>query len=226
MENNPLYPIFLKLNQLQLLVVGAGEVGFEKLNFLLRSSPNAQVTIVAPWMGEELQQLLGGSTSTTYTAAGEMELHYAAAEGGRIRYWPREFRPEDVENADLVIAATNLPEVNQAVWRASKAQRRIVNVADTPDLCDFYLGSIVTRGPLKVAVSTNGKSPTFAKRFRQWLEQQLPEEETPQLLTNLKLFRDRLRGDFSAKVKALNDLTAGLLPEKDQPANEPIHQDR
>ena len=222
MENNPLYPVFLKLDRLQLLVVGAGEVGFEKLNFLLRSSPNAQVTIVAPWMGAELQELLGIATEIGNSAFGETELRYTTPEGGNIRYWPREFRPEDVEIADLIIAATNIPEVNQAVWRASKRKRRIVNVADTPDLCDFYLGSIVTRGPLKVAVSTNGKSPTFAKRFRQWLEKQLPEEETPQLLSNLKLFRDRLRGDFAAKVKALNDLTAGLLPEKDLPANEPI----
>ena len=61
-------------------------------------------------------------------------------------------------------------------------------MADTPDLCDFYLGSIVTRGPLKVAISTNGQSPTFAKRFRQWLETNLPKEEAPQLMDNLKIF--------------------------------------
>lgn len=215
--HNPLYPIFLKLNQLQLLVVGAGEVGHEKLSFLLRSSPNAQVTIVAPWMGEELQALLGDAQEISTSKTGETVLHFASPGGGSIRYWPRAFRPADVEIADLVIAATNLKEVNLEVWRSSKANSKIVNVADTPHLCDFYLGSIVTRGPLKVAVSTNGKSPTFAKRFRQWLEKQLPEEETPQLLERLKLFRDELRGDFAAKVKALNELTAGLLPEKEQP---------
>ncbi len=85
------------------------------------------------------------------------------------------------------------------------------NIADTPELCDFYLGSIVTRGPLKVAISTNGQSPTFAKRFRQWLEAELPELETTDLIDNLKLFRDRLTGNFQTKVRELNTLTGSLL---------------
>ena len=196
MDNNKLYPVFLKLDRLRLLIVGAGEVGYEKLSFLLRSSPNARVRIVAPWVKPEVQELIDAATEAEIT----VEL--------------REFAVADVQSADLVIAATNFAELNQQVQSAAKAAGKLVNVADTPGLCDFYLGSIVTRGPLKVAVSTNGQSPTFAKRFRQWLEAELPEAETPQLLANLKAYRDRLRGDFEAKVKALNEVTSGLLSER------------
>ena len=85
-----------------------------------------------------------------------------------------------------------------------------MNVADNPPLCDFYMGSIVTRGDLKVAISTNGKSPTFSKRFRQLLEDILPNE-TSELLDNLKVFRDQLKGDFEQKVKDLNHLTKTLI---------------
>ncbi|PHI18681.1 siroheme synthase [Lewinellaceae bacterium SD302] len=232
--NNPLYPIFLRLDNLRLLVVGAGEVGEEKLRFILKSSPNAQVTIVAPWMGDELRALLDSynivgdnrwqivnnveEQTCPHGESGNNEGERKDVESGQQRagsvtFHPRTFLATDVADHDLIVAATNLETVNHAVHRAAKKYGRLVNVADTPDLCDFYLGSIVTRGPLKVAISTNGQSPTFAKRFRQWLESSLPAAETPQLLDNLKIFRDRLKGDFGAKVSALNELTKGLLAD-------------
>jgi siroheme synthase-like protein len=232
---NQLYPAFFRLDRLQLLVVGAGEVGEEKLSFILKSSPNARVVIVAPWMGEALKELLddyqqafkatkpfplaGGpgdvySSSSLPGAAWKDETtagHWKTAAHGEVMWLKREFNAEDVEMADLVIAATNFKEINLTVHAAAKKARRLTNVADTPSLCDFYLGSIVTRGPLKIAISTNGQSPTFAKRFRQFLEAELPDFETTNLLDNLKLFRDRLTGDFQAKVRQLNAVTNSLL---------------
>lgn len=203
--NNPLYPIFCRLDNLKMLVVGAGEVGEEKLRFILKSSPNARVTIVAPWMGPDLTEMLA-----VYP---RVEGVWQIADQGKVDYEARAFAPDDVVDYDLIIAATNIPEVNLSVHAAAKKYRRLVNVADTPHLCDFYLGSIVTRGPLKVAISTNGQSPTFAKRFRQWLESELPPGDTTQLMNNLKRFRDDLKGDFRAKVIALNKLTKGLLSD-------------
>ncbi len=192
---NPLYPIFLKLHQLNLLIVGAGEVGYEKLSFILKSSPDAKITVVAPEVNPEVTNLL---LSRDYNVVIKR----------------RKFQATDLDGRDLAIAATNIPELNEEVWRLAKAKSILVNVADTPSLCDFYLGSIVTRGNLKVAISTNGKSPTFAKRFRQLLEEILPEE-TSDLLLNLKTFRDRLKGNFSYKVKKLNEVTASLLEKED-----------
>ncbi|OAV42786.1 bifunctional precorrin-2 dehydrogenase/sirohydrochlorin ferrochelatase [Lewinella sp. 4G2] len=239
---NPLYPAFFRLDRLQLLVVGAGEVGEEKLSFILKSSPNARVVIVAPWMGEELKALLddhhqralsqvqsedeagfGGHTLEAARFTGEVPNgEWKTPAGGTVIYYARKFQESDVEIADLVVAATNFKDINLSVWKAAKAARRLTNIADTPSLCDFYLGSIVTRGPLKVAISTNGQSPTFAKRFRQFLEAELPEFETTTLLDNLKLFRDRLTGDFQTKVRELNSVTSSLLASAS--GERPVHR--
>lgn len=244
---NQLYPAFFRLDRLQLLVVGAGAVGEEKLRFILKSSPNARVVVVAPWMGEELKALLdeydktartqvqgeldeagkvvgrGIESAATFSSSADRDPdaeqpagEWFTSAGGSITWYAREFQPSDVLIADLVVAATDIRDVNHAAYTAAKANRRLCNIADTPSLCDFYLGSIVTRGPLKVAISTNGQSPTFAKRFRQFLEAELPQFETNNLLDNLKVFRDRLTGNFSAKVRQLNVVTSNLLAAADQ----------
>lgn len=192
---NPLYPIFLKLHELRLLIVGAGEVGYEKMSFILKSSPDAVITVVAPDVNPEITELLGTLP------------HH------RVSIERRPFDPGDVVGYDLAVAATNLPALNRQVREACKANGVLVNVADTPALCDFYLGSIVTRGQLKVAISTNGTSPTLAKRMRQVLEEVLPAD-VDDLLANLKTIRDRLQGSFDDKVRALNELTASLVDEE------------
>ncbi len=195
MEQNTLYPIFLKLNRLRVLIVGAGEVGYEKLSFMVKSSPDARITVVAKEVLAPVRRLIDEQRPEGLTVI------------------QKPFEAEDTRGYNLVIAATNFRELNEQVRAAAKANGVLVNVADTPELCDFYLGSIVTRGNLKVAISTNGQSPTFAKRFRQWLEATLPED-TDELLRNLNKFRRRLNGDFSDKVRQLNSLTASLLAEK------------
>ena len=83
-------------------------------------------------------------------------------------------------------------------------------MADTPDQCDFYMGGIVTKGNLKIGISTNGKSPTLAKRLRQWLEAILPEEIDP-LLETLRKYRKTLKNDFEFKVKEMNKVTESLI---------------
>ncbi len=191
-ERNPLYPVFLKLHRLHLLIVGAGEVGYEKLSFILKSSPAAHITVVATWVSDEVQVLLDSMP------------------GHRVTVHRRPFAPDDLAGKDLAIAATNIADLNRRIHREAKSRAILINVADTPDLCDFYLGSIVTKGQLKVGISTNGKSPTLAKRFRQWLEANLPEE-TDQLLANLYQVRGRLGSDFSEKVRRLNQITSSML---------------
>jgi precorrin-2 dehydrogenase/sirohydrochlorin ferrochelatase len=81
------------------------------------------------------------------------------------------------------------------------------------------LGSIVTKGDLKIGISTNGKSPTMAKRIRQLFEKYLPED-LPGLLTNMNLFRKTLKGDFSSKVKILNQLTEDLVKNNEETKEE------
>jgi siroheme synthase-like protein len=109
-----------------------------------------------------------------------------------------------------VILATDDKELHKQIKSLADKNGILVNVADTPDLCDFYLGSIVQKGNLKIAISTNGKSPTAAKRIRELLEDSMPEE-IDELLSNLHLIRNKISGDFAEKVKQLNELTKTMV---------------
>lgn len=190
---NTLYPIFLKTNQLHFLVVGGGFVALEKLEFLFKSSPDAKVTLVSPMVREETQAFIADKD---------------------VNVIKRQFHPHFLRNIHIVIATTDNPKVNERVYKLCRKRNLLVNVADNPPLCDFYMGGIVTKGNLKIAISTNGKSPTLAKRLRQWLEGFLPEE-TDALLDKLYVYRNRLKGDFEQKIAAMNTLTAKLLEQHD-----------
>lgn len=191
-KHNPLFPIFLKLEKLKVLVVGGGNVALEKVNAVLSNSPETEITLVAPDILEEIAEI--------------------AAENPNIKLKTRSFFPGDLFSADLVIAATSDRALNKEVQQEAKKRQILVNVADTPELCDFYLGSIVTKGDLKIAVSTNGKSPTLAKRVKEVLNDAIPEE-TQQVLDDLEIIRKKLNGNFSEKVKRLNAITSVLAVE-------------
>jgi precorrin-2 dehydrogenase/sirohydrochlorin ferrochelatase len=186
---NTLFPIFIKLEQLHLLIVGGGYVGLEKLTAVLANSPQTHVTLVAPEIRNEIRELAA--------------LHKA------VELKQKEYDLSDLENKDLVIVGTNNKTVNSQVQQDCKVRRILVNVADTPDLCDFYLSSVVKKGDLKIAISTNGKSPTFAKRFREVLEEILPES-LQETLDNLQQIRNRLKGDFQEKLEKLNEITKAM----------------
>ncbi len=191
---NNLFPVFLKLEQLNLLVVGGGNVALEKLNALFNNAPEAQVTAVA-------LDFLPAVQALTLQHSGLVLVEKA-------------FEPEDLEGKDLVIAATNNRVINEVIREEAGRRRILANVADTPDLCDFYLGSIVQKGDLKIAISTNGRSPTIAKRIREVLNEAIPPE-IDDTLKNMNLIRNRLNGSFSDKVRKLNEIT-GVLVEAGQ----------
>lgn len=190
MEKNELYPIFLKVHQLNVLIVGGGNVGLEKLSFMLKSSPNANVLVIATWFMDDLKELAKAHPNVTLVE--------------------KAYETSDLFEKHMVIAATDDLEVNKQIYRESKAKNIMVNVADTPQYCDFYLGGIVTKGNVKVAISTNGKSPTTAKRLRQFFEEVIPED-IDQLVKNLNEYRKTLKGDFEEKVEKMNEVTEGLI---------------
>ena len=92
----------------------------------------------------------------------------------------------------------------------ARQRHLLINVADKPDLCDFYLGSIVKKGDLKIGISTNGKSPTVAKRLKEIFQTNLPDE-LDLTLQQMNKLRNTLGGDFAHKVKVLNKATASLV---------------
>ena len=190
---NELFPIFLKLDRINTLVVGGGNVALEKVSALLRNSPTARVTMVAPMFREDTLVFLKD---------------YA-----QVEILERGFELSDLEGRDLVICATDNRALHEGIKEACSQQHLLCNVADTPDLCDFYLGSIVKKGDLKIAISTNGKSPTLAKRIRAFLEDVIPEE-IQESLEGMEAVRKTLKGDFQAKIQALNELTKDLIFRK------------
>lgn len=194
MDKNELYPIFLKVNHLDVLIVGGGNVGLEKLSFLLKSSPNANVEVIALDFLKALEEL--------------------AEQHPNVKLKQKAYEVSDLENRHIVIGCTDNLEVNLQINKDAKARHLLVNIADTPDQCDFYLGGIVTKGHVKIAISTNGKSPTTAKRIRQFLEDVIPDNITD-FVQNINAYRSTIKGDFQDKVDALNKLTEGLVNKQD-----------
>ncbi|MEK6548339.1 MAG: bifunctional precorrin-2 dehydrogenase/sirohydrochlorin ferrochelatase [Bacteroidota bacterium] len=190
---NELFPIFLKLDRLNTLVVGGGNVALEKASALLRNSPGARVTLVAPLFRTETRVFLNDYP--------------------QVIVCERVFEYSDLDGRDLVICATDNRSLHEEIKEVCAARHLLCNVADTPELCDFYLGSIVQKGDLKIAISTNGKSPTLAKRIRAFLEDVIPEE-IQEGLEGMEAVRMTLKGDFQAKIKVLNELTKGLVFRK------------
>ncbi|HYG39004.1 MAG TPA: bifunctional precorrin-2 dehydrogenase/sirohydrochlorin ferrochelatase [Cytophagales bacterium] len=192
-ENNQLFPIFLKLHSLHTLIIGGRYVGFEKLNAVLSNSPEAKVTLVAIEISEEVKKL--------------------ASHHPNVTLLNRSFEESDLEGKDLVIIGTNDNELNRSIQGLSKKNKVLTNVADTPELCDFYLSSVVQKGNLKIAISTNGKSPTVAKRVKEMLNESFPSE-LDKVLDNLSQIRNKLKGDFTEKVKQLDGITSVLVENK------------
>ena len=150
--DTPLYIACLRLSGRRCLVVGGGDVGLEKVEGLLAC--DGEVTLVAP---EAVSQLAD----------------YAAE--GSIQWERREFRDADLDGKFLAVAATNVTEVNIAVYEGAEARAMLCNVVDVPPLCNFILPAIVRNGPLAIAISTAGASPALAKRMKREIAESFGE---------------------------------------------------
>jgi len=186
---NTLYPIFLKLEQIEVLIIGAGAIGLEKLTYILKSSPEANITVIAK------------------------DFHYKVVElshfYSNINIVTKPYHKTDLEDVDLLIAATDDKQLNTEIKKDAKNLNLLVNVADNPELCDFYLGGVVTKGPIKLGISTNGQSPTLAKKLRMYFEDILPDEVefSAQLLNEI---RKKMKYDLHHKIVTLNSVTSAL----------------
>jgi len=189
MERNNLYPIFLKTQTLHILIVGGGNVAEEKLSFLTKSSPDAKITMVSPMFREDTLKL-----AMNY----DVELIRSA------------YNTEFLNGKHLVIATTDKPDINIQVYTDCRSIDKLVNVADNPPFCDFYMGGIVTKGNVKIAISTNGKSPTTAKRLRQFFEEVIPEDIS-RMVQNLNTYRKTIKRNFEHKVDKMNEVTETLI---------------
>ena len=163
------YPIFVKLQDRRILVIGGGREAEHKVMGLMAAG--GHITVLSPDLTPGLQRLL---------------------EEGRIQYVQREYREGDLEGYEVCMVATDDGAVNAQVAAEGKRARIWVNAADDPVNCDFILPAVIRRGSITVAASTGGKSPALARRLREELEAYLTEE-MPALADLLKEVRGDLR---------------------------------
>jgi precorrin-2 dehydrogenase/sirohydrochlorin ferrochelatase len=144
-----LFPMFLKLEGRQVLVVGAGKIGEPKIAGLLDTGARIRVVsldatpLVREW-----------------------------ARDGKLELELRAFAADDLNGAFLAVVATNLRNLNERVYQEAQRRGVLCNVVDVPDLCDFFYPAVVRRGDLQIAVSTAGRSPSLAQKIRQQIEKQ------------------------------------------------------
>lgn len=188
-DTNRLFPVFIKLEQLDIALIGGGKVATEKLTTILNNAPLTSITIISKTFSPAIRKL---------------------AKGARVEMIRKKFEPSDLDGVQLVFSAVNDADTCKLISQAAYERNILHNAADKPALCDFYLGSIVQKGNLKIAISTGGKSPTMARRLKQVFDDALPEE-FDQVLQNLAKIRASLKGDLRSKAKQLNHITSILV---------------
>lgn len=144
-----LFPMFIKLQGRQCLVVGAGRIGEPKIGGLLETG--ARIRVVA---------LEASPAVREWAREGKLEVEL------------RPFSTDDLDGAFLAVVATNSRTLNERVYHEAQRRGVLCNVVDVPDLCDFFYPAVVRRGDLQIAVSTSGQSPSLAQKIRQQLEKQ------------------------------------------------------
>ena len=159
------FPLFLDARNLNVLIVGAGEVAARKLELIMKTP--ATITVVAPWVCDTVKQL---------------------AKNEKVTLIEREFENSDLTHKDMVFIATDKGDVNQHIHDLARANKVLVNVVDNTPLCQFITPSIVDRSPIIVAMSSGGVAPVLLRYLRQKLETVLPSN-----LSRLGAFSEKFR---------------------------------
>lgn len=167
-------PIFCRLDNKPVLLVGGGEVAERKARLLLDAG--AQLTVVAPDLDPELAEL---------------------AANGSIEWLAGEFAPQQLTGKWLVVAATDRREVNALVYQSANRARIFANVVDDPKRSSFIMPSIIDRSPLMVAISSGGKAPVLARLLREKLEALLPQH-LGAVATFAGSLRERVKARFAS----------------------------
>jgi uroporphyrin-III C-methyltransferase/precorrin-2 dehydrogenase/sirohydrochlorin ferrochelatase len=145
------FPLNFKLKNKTCLIVGGGSIAHRKA--VLLSKTGANINVVSPKILPDLLSLVKESNG---------------------KYFNRKFDKNDILNHFLVIAATNDYSINKEVWKAARSNKILINVVDTPELCDFIFPAIIDRDPLVASISSSGSSPVLARKIRSNIESTLP----------------------------------------------------
>lgn len=146
------FPVFLDAKKLNVLIVGGGNIAARKLELMLKTCAN--IELVALDFCERVQQLIDKHQLSTVQAA---------------------FEEEHLNGKNLVIAATDIEAVNQAVYQGCKKAGILANVVDNPELCGYITPAIIDRDPMLVAISSSGSSPVLVRILREQFEKLMPD---------------------------------------------------
>ncbi len=168
------YPVFLDVQDKEVVVVGGGEVARQKLGGLVDAGAN--ITVISPELIPEVQQLV---------------------DDGRVRHVDREYQPGDIEDYFLAFVATDDGSTNKVVADEARSKRLWINAVDDVPNCDFIMPGVVRRGELVLAISTSGLSPAMARKLREDIEEFLGEDDA-ELLSLAAEVRRELNGQGAA----------------------------
>ena len=191
MGDNNLLPIFLKLENESTLVVGGGNVAFQKIQQLLDS--NSKITVVSPECNSEIMSLINEN---------------------KIKWIQENYDSKFIDFPKVIIGATSDEQVNKAIYKDAHKLGIPVNIVDQPELCSFYLGAVHSEGDIKVAVSTNGKSPAVAKKIRNMIKQLLPKE-TVSIVNELGKIRKSIQSSvntYSERKQIFDSIVENQFP--------------
>src|ERR1051326_2591985 len=166
------YPVYLNLKGRLVVVIGGGEVAERKIESLLDS--DASVLVISPKVTPRIASL---------SEQKKIEIRY------------RGYMPGDCSGASLVFSSTGNPEINRAVYREATTLGVFINTADQPDRCSFIMPSVVRRGNIGIAISTNGTSPALAARLRRKISGVIGPE-----YARLSELLSRIRPEIRSKV--------------------------
>ena len=192
-QTNSLFPVFLKLDQLRTLIIGGGDLAYQQMVLILKNSPDAHLMVTCENIKDNIYNL--------------------AAEYPNVRVYRKSFSETDLDGKDLLIIATDNPGLNEKIKTKARIRKIITSVAGDLGASDFDFGSVVKKGDLKIAISSNGHSPSLTTRLRDYLEESFPDD-IQLVLDKVRSVRDKLKGDFDNKVKMLDKLTSGWLLDK------------
>ncbi len=147
-----LYPIFFKIENKTVAVIGGGDVAARKVKDLLEAG--AFVRVIAPQINKEIHD---------------------QDKADKLETIPRAYKQGDIDGANLIFAATNDPELNNNIFEEAEKKGIMINSADDPENCSFYVPSHVRKGDFILAVSTSGTSPAMAALLRRALEKSIPD---------------------------------------------------
>jgi precorrin-2 dehydrogenase / sirohydrochlorin ferrochelatase len=181
MSENLLYPTFLKLEGRKVLIVGGSFVAYQKLSSLIQTK--AKLTLVSPSVIKEIYELEGEFPYKRY-----------------IEFIERDYEWGDEKDAFMVIAATNIPELNESILNRCKDQAILALSVDHPEQSDFFVPSIASEADIKIAISTNGQAPGLAQGLRKTIQNKLlnPFAKYIPLVAN---FREKIKEKYPDSKK-------------------------